>query len=480
MNLVLTRVFLGLSVFAAVIVCLLIYTGYNRPAGAASRSPARSAAVARATMGQSYGKLPQRFEVNRGQTRSRAKFISRGKGFAVFLEESGAEIHLRNESAAHGPRSATLRMKLVGAGSVTVAGNTFTVWQEVNPCAVPNFILSPMIAAGRAPLAMATADFNKDGKPDLAVGSDSNKIITLSGDGQGGFGGMESYASYGDLQAITTGDFNNDGNIDLAAAVFGQGDNVVVLFGNGGGQFGNFAAFSPSGRPSDIAAADFNGDNKLDLAVVNEEPNTISVLFGTGTGSFGQALTLGGLSTTFRPRSIAVGDFNGDGRADLITSNPDRSNGNGLLALMAGDGAGGFSAARSYTAPSQPVQALDADFTGDGKTDLIILGGTCALSDCANNGSVLLRIGDGNGRFETAAEFTVGNNPKAMTIGDFNHDNKPDVAVANGGSNDVSILLNNGTGGFGNAANIAVSEMPQAIATGDFNNDGNADLAVTM
>jgi hypothetical protein len=123
MNLVLTRVFLGLSVFAAVIVCLLSYTGYNRPAGAASRSPARSAAVARATMGQAYGKLPQRFEANRGQTRSRAKFISRGKGFAVFLEESGAEIHLRNESAAHGPRSATLRMKLVGAGSrLQIAG----------------------------------------------------------------------------------------------------------------------------------------------------------------------------------------------------------------------------------------------------------------------------------------------------------------------------------------------------------------------
>src|SRR5262249_54851670 len=107
------------------------------------------------------------------------------------------------------------------------------------------------------------------------------------------------------------------------------------------------------------------------------------------------------------------------------------------------------------------------------------LGGTCLATNCANNGSAQLRIGDGAGGFGAAAEFVVGNNPTAMTAADFNNDSRPDVAVTNGGSKSVSILLNNGSGGFGVATNIPVSENPQYIATGDFNNDGKADLVVT-
>lgn len=537
-------------------------------------------------------------------------------------------------SATSGNGSATLTFNVEATtasrtGSLTIAGNTFTVWQEANPCAVPDFIITPMIAAGRSPSAMAMADFNRDGKADLAVGNDSSRITVLLGDGKGGFGEPATIASFGMPKAMTTGDFNNDGNIDLAVAIFGSRDTVIVLLGLGDGRFGDFAIFSAGGLPSDIAAADFNGDGILDLAVANEDSNNVSVLFGTGTGSFGQTITLGGPPTIFRPKSIAVGDLNGDnktdiavtssttieilpgngmggfgnsisisagsdpsflttsdlnndgrldlvvgnslegrsniliflsgsagglgtpvnvtfspnfpgnsvaiaagdlnadgkkdlavvvpntkevipllgdgtdkftrtasytnglgirdlviadftgdGRADLIALNPFRNNGNGLLALFTGDGSGRFSAARSYAAPLPPAQALDADFTGDGKADLLILGGACSSTNCANNGSVILRSGDGSGGFESAAEFAVGNKPTAMVIGDFNNDNRPDVAVTNGGSNDVTIVLNDGRGGFSNVATVAVSEMPQAIATGDFNNDGNADLVV--
>lgn len=116
------RLYFGASVFTAVIVCLLSYSSY-RQAGAASKSPARSAAIARSTIDHVYGRLPQRFEANRGQTRSPAKFISRGRGFAVFLKETEAAIHLRNESAARGPKSVTLRMKLLDAnGRPQIAG----------------------------------------------------------------------------------------------------------------------------------------------------------------------------------------------------------------------------------------------------------------------------------------------------------------------------------------------------------------------
>jgi uncharacterized protein (TIGR03437 family) len=535
-------------------------------------------------------------------------------------------------SATGGNGGATLTFNVAATsasrtGTLTVAGNTFTVWQESNPCAVPNFNTTRSIVAGKAPNAIAIGDFNKDGKVDLAVGNDDAKISVLLGDGQGGFGEPTTFATNGPPVAMITGDFNNDGRPDLAGVYFGRSDNIFVLLGAGDGRFGPAAIFSADALPSAIAAADFNNDGRLDLAVANEETSDVSVLLGTGAGSFAAATNFKGM---FRPTSIATGDFNGDGKIDIatagtflhmltgdgaggfgeavridsagsspvsvvaadfnkdgrsdlavsthfetqstdnpgfvavllansagglnaplvaeidqgspfrlftgelnndgktdllaittgaailpmlgdgagkftpgarftsgfnpngavigdltgdgkpdvVTANPGRLNGNGLLSLFVGDGAGAFNAARVYLERTQAVQTASADFTGDGKLDILTLGGNCQISTCQDNGAAQLRAGDGSGRFGSPKAYGVGNNPSAMVIGDFNNDNRPDVAVTNGGSNNVSILLNNGQAGFGNATNLTVSENPQFIAIGDFNNDGKADLAV--
>jgi uncharacterized protein (TIGR03437 family) len=536
-------------------------------------------------------------------------------------------------SAANGNGSGSLTFNVAATtasrtGSLTIAGNTFTVWQESSPCAVPNFITARSIVAGKAPIAVVIGDFNKDGKLDLAVGNDDGKVSVLLNDGQGAFGDPIAAGANGAPLALVTGDFNNDGKLDLAGVYFGRSDNVFVLLGAGDGRFGPATIFSADALPSAIAAADFNKDGKLDLAVANEDTSDVSVLLGTGTGSFATATNFRGM---FRPTSIATGDFNGDGKIDIatagndltilpgdgaggfgtavridsagfspqsvvaadfnkdgrsdlavstrfetqstdnpgfigvllangagglnaplvveidqgspfrlftgelnndgkidllaitagaailpmlndgagkftpgarftsgfnpngavigdltgdgkpdvVTANPGRQYGNGLLSLFVGDSAGAFNAARVYLERIQAVQTVSADFTGDGKLDLLTLGGNCQVSTCQNNGAAQLRVGDGSGRFGSPAAYGVGNNPGAMAIGDFNNDNKPDVAVTNGGSNNVSILLNNGQGGFGNATNFAVSENPQFAAIGDFNNDGKADLAVT-
>src|SRR5262249_2327080 len=152
---------------------------------------------------------------------------------------------------------------------------------------------------------------------------------------------------------------------------------------------------------------------------------SIVSLLGSWDGKFAPgARFTSGLS----PYRAVVGDVTGDGKPDVVTSGPGGLNGRGLLSLFAGDGSGGFAAPRSYWPALQPVQTISADFTGDGKPDLLTLGGTCQITNCANNGVAQLRAGSGTGAFGAAAEFTVGNNPTAMAVGDFNNDGKPDVA----------------------------------------------------
>ena len=119
---------------------------------------------------------------------------------------------------------------------------------------------------------------------------------------------------------------------------------------------------------------------------------------------------------------------------------------------------------------SQPRSAAIGDFNGDGKQDLAI------ANNGANNISILL--GDGSGGFGSATNFSVGTSPYTVAVGDFNGDGKLDLAVANSASNNVSILLGNGNGTFGAATNFNVGTTPYAVAVGDFNRDGKLDLAV--
>jgi len=268
--------------------------------------------------------------------------------------------------------------------------------------------------------------------------------------------------------SIVVGDFDKDGKTDLVTANKSS-QTVSVLLGNGDGTFKSAKTFSIVGfnglSPSSVVVGDFNKDGKLDLVTANNLSNNISLLLGKGDGSFQTAVNFA-LESASAPISIAVGDFNKDGISDIVTVNNASQN----ISVLLGNGAGSFGTASNFKVPSRPTSVSVADFNKDGISDLAV------TSSYFNNVSIML--GDGDGTFSSATQFDVGTNPNSVVVGDFNKDNKLDLAVANSDSNNVSILLGNGASGFGIATNFDVGLNPASVTVIDFDNDGNSDLAV--
>ena len=336
-----------------------------------------------------------------------------------------------------------------------------------------SFSTATNFSAGLAPTAtpfsIGTGDFNGDGFPDLAVVNLNSKDISiLLGTGTGSFGTATNLSNPGNEFPFfsAVGDFNGDSKLDLAVTNPTSGANgnfISIRLGTGTGSFGNPTNFGTGMDPRSIAAGDFNGDGKLDLVTAPLSGNNLSILLGDGTGSFS---TPASIINSVKSLSIATADLNGDSKLDLVTSNNTATNN---LSVLLGDGAGNFSAPVNFSAGTGNHFVVTGDFNGDSKLDL------AASNILSQNVSVLL--GDGTGNFGTATNFSVGTGPESVVAGDFNGDGKLDLVASNGVSNNVSVLLGKGTGSFGTAVNFNVGTNPRFIAAGDFNADGKLDLA---
>src|SRR6266699_2837578 len=326
------------------------------------------------------------------------------------------------------------------------------------------------------PSGMAVGDFNGDGKLDLAVVNFGDwNIYVLLGNGDGTFQAARSvyFASGGGFPwYVVTADFNGDGKLDLAVSNYGD-NSFSVLLGNGDGTFQPPRTLPIGTHPALVAVGDFNGDGKPDLAISSVGDNTVSVLLGNGDGTFlAPQVTPVGLN----PWYFAVGDFNGDGKLDLAvadygcpldcTSSPSNT-----VTVLLGNGNGTFLPGPSLTVGNGPAGVAVGDFNGDGKPDLAVAN--------LNDNTLSILLGNGDGTFQAPQTFAgVGTKPYFVAVGDFNRDGKPDLVITNHLGNTVTVLLGNGDGTFQPAQTFLVDSDPVYATVGDFNGDGVQDLAV--
>jgi len=323
------------------------------------------------------------------------------------------------------------------------------------------FAALPPVAAGTTPMGIATADFDGDGRADLAAtDSDGGRVWVLHGTGAARFAAAPVDVGQSP-RTLAVADFNGDGRPDIAAPRFLAND-VAVLLGSG---FAPAGGFGTGASPRFVAAADFNGDLHTDLATVDVSDPSLSIGLGDGAGAFnpvaGTPLVMGhGLN------GLVAADFDGDTVPDLVTGNAD----DGTVTLRLGTGVGSFNAQAPVTAGQATGELVAADFNADGKTDL-------AVADTTAHAVVTL-LGDGAGGFAAPTVTAIGAVPSDIAVGDFDRDGKPDLAVVNPAG--VSVLFGAGDGTFTAQPPIAVGGTPHSAAVADYDGDGWTDIAVTQ
>jgi FG-GAP-like repeat/FG-GAP repeat len=327
----------------------------------------------------------------------------------------------------------------------------------------PSFAAARNYAVGRGPISVAIGDLNGDGKPDLATANSGARTASvLLGRGGGNFEPKRDLAIAG-AGGFAVGDLNGDGRPDLATVSSGTPITASVFLNSGDSGFEPRRDYpgTINGVPSAIAIGDFNGDGKPDLVATDAAGGRVAVFLNKGDGSF---FAKGVYKAGSPASTVATGDLNADGRSDLVTAN---TLGPNTVSVVMNRGDASFLAPRVYH--TTPEGVAIGDLNGDGKPDLVI-----ANDDPAVSVSVFLNRGDGS--FRARRDYKTGSAPGSAAIGDLNGDGKPDLATANDGGT-VSVLENRGGGSFQAGLDYrAPGKIPVAIAIGDLNGDGRRDL----
>ncbi|MGC1544180.1 MAG: FG-GAP-like repeat-containing protein, partial [Candidatus Acidiferrales bacterium] len=342
------------------------------------------------------------------------------------------------------------------------------------------------LTTGTNPDFVVTGDVNNDNFQDLVVANFTDGTLSVFlGGGLGSFGTPTTVPVGKGPTWIATGNFNaktnTSGIIDLAVA--NQVDNTVsILLGNGDGTF-TAAPSSPLALPSgssptSIAVGDFNKDGYADLAVVNMAANTISIFLGNGDGTFKTPTTVVTGST---PTSIVAAAFNPSNPSliDLAVTN----SADNTLEIFIGNGDGTFQKGVTYNTGVTPLYVAAADLNVDGNLDLAVADSGVATSSNTVGNSVSIFLGNGDGTFilpgGSRLDYPAGTNPTSITVADFNDDGLPDLVVTATGDNSFSLLLGGGGGTFDSPIEVPVGTTPDSGATADFNGDGLPDLAIS-
>ena len=380
--------------------------------------------------------------------------------------------------------------------------------------AVSSLAYGPSTVDDNDPVTTVVADFNGDGKPDIAIGNypnygqfnaspDGNGLTILLGNGDGTFTPVSNPAPDTVLGVdLIVGDFNGDGKPDLVTD--DENEHTIVLLGNGDGTFTAAPSITTPGLGFPYLAGDFNGDGKLDLLVETgtDQGNGAVVLLGNGDGTFTTGPTL---ESGYFLYNVFSGDFNGDGKLDLVTVEADSTN-SGLLyyiGVFLGNGDGTFSILQQSSQFNSSFnfdiyKFATGDFNGDGKLDFIAEGKWINGSNSSTDAYVV-SLGDGNGAFTIGSPValpltpmiggvTQSSNNAALAVTDFNGDGKANIVILNDVA--LQIFTGNGDGTFTPLANVdsegegedpsgwslASGDFNWSLGTGDFNGDGVPDF----
>lgn len=357
---------------------------------------------------------------------------------------------------------------------VSTIGDSLTNGYQWNytiqvPSSVCQFVLTDTVGVGTTPDMVVSGDFNNDGNIDLAVTNMySDNISVLKNDGTGDFL-VDSVMHVGTLPQstpIAIGDLEMDGDLDIVVTNRWS-ESVSVLFNNGIGKFTKDTLLNIGTQPISACLTDIDGDGDLDLAIAdygNGGSDKVYLYLNNGEGHFELSSDL---TTDSGPVYVSTGDLDLDGDLDLVVVIYDP----GAVTIFKNDGAGNFTKDATYTSGTYAVSVAVCDLNNDGNLDL-------AVSNCSS-GNIITYENNGSGSFTQEHTINIGGGITYLTVNDFNGDGYLDLAVPNYITNKFYILLNDHSGNFSEIKNIAIVS-PNGITSGDYNNDGIVDIAVSQ
>ncbi len=359
-------------------------------------------------------------------------------------------------------------IKTVATGSIAVA----VLLSLSTSMAHAQFVMQSEVAyaAGTQPSGVTAGDFDGDGDLDLATTVEGpDRIAVLINDGGGAYalGASSLLPASSSPQDLIAGDLDNDGDIDLAVAVRDPQGSVLIMANGGTGTFVMISGIAVGDRPRGLAIADIEGDGDLDLAVANRDGLSASVLTNSGAAVFAsQTVNVGG-----ETRATALGDFDGDGDADLAVTDAD----NRSVHLFSNN-AGSFVPAGTLAVNPlvRPDGIAAANLDGTGPLDLAV-----ATSDQTLGINTVTVFTNAAGTFSAGLAYaTSGSNTSGIFAADMDCDGLVDLVTSNQDSNDISLLQNIGGAVFGPATVLGAGVSPEEIAAADLDGDGDPDVAV--